>query len=180
MEVARRTVQPYEGEQRASNEDFDEDWLRQFLACGVQIKNKKTPITERSVCCVCVLFSTTKSMLRTRMGSCVYFCCHNILSFPQSAAKVPMVSVLEFHCCRVIPLANHKLTFDERIGCITRQDGFRREVIRQFHWKLLFSSETAKPEAIVVEAPFKRKTIEVIVIWYKLISNMDFIRERPL
>ena len=35
-----------------------------------------------------------------------------------------MVSALEFRSCRIIPLVNHKLTFDERIGCITRQDGF--------------------------------------------------------
>ena len=37
MEV-ESTVQPYEGEPRAANEDFDEDWLRPFLACGVQVK----------------------------------------------------------------------------------------------------------------------------------------------
>ena len=36
-EVAR-TVQPFEEEPRASNEDFDEDWQRRFLACGVQVK----------------------------------------------------------------------------------------------------------------------------------------------
>ena len=37
MEVAS-TVQPYEGEPRASNKDFDEEWLGRFLACGVQVK----------------------------------------------------------------------------------------------------------------------------------------------
>ena len=37
MEVAS-SVQPYEGEPRASNEDFDEDWQRRFLAFGVQVK----------------------------------------------------------------------------------------------------------------------------------------------
>ena len=31
---------------------------------------------------------------------------------------------LEFCCCRMIPLANHKLAFDERIGCVTRHDDF--------------------------------------------------------
>ena len=31
---------------------------------------------------------------------------------------------LQFRCCRMIPTANHKLTFDERIGCITRHDDF--------------------------------------------------------
>ena len=37
MEVAS-SVQPYEGEPRASKEDFDEDWQRRFLAFGVQVK----------------------------------------------------------------------------------------------------------------------------------------------
>ena len=36
-EVAR-TVQSYEGEPRASNEDFDEDWQRRCFACSVQVK----------------------------------------------------------------------------------------------------------------------------------------------
>ena len=31
---------------------------------------------------------------------------------------------LEFRCCRMIPLANHKLAFDERIGSVTRHDDF--------------------------------------------------------
>ena len=34
IEVAS-TVQAYEGEARASNEDFGEDWQTRFLACGV-------------------------------------------------------------------------------------------------------------------------------------------------
>ena len=64
MEVAN-TVKPHEGGLRASNEDFDEDWLRRFLERGVQVKNrtKKTPVTECLVCYVCVLFSMAKSML---------------------------------------------------------------------------------------------------------------------
>ena len=33
VEVAS-TVQPYEGEPRAPNEDFDGDWQRRFLAYG--------------------------------------------------------------------------------------------------------------------------------------------------
>ena len=47
---------------------------RRFLAYGVQ---DKIPIPKYLVCCVCVLFSLAKSMLR--MGICVCFCCHNIL-----------------------------------------------------------------------------------------------------
>ena len=39
MEVAGK-VQPHEGEPRASNEDFDENWQRRFLACGFQVKNR--------------------------------------------------------------------------------------------------------------------------------------------
>ena len=77
MEVPS-TVQPYEGEPRASNEDFDEDLQRRFLARGVQVKirTKKIPLTECLVFYVCVLVSVAKSMLR--MSSCVRFCCHNI------------------------------------------------------------------------------------------------------
>ena len=43
-------------------------------------------------------------------------------SFALSAAKVPLLSALEFRCCRVIPLVKQKRTFDERISCITRHD----------------------------------------------------------
>ena len=46
-----------------------------------------------------------------RMGSCVRFCCHNILFL----RTFPLVSAL---------LANQKLIFDERISCITRHDDF--------------------------------------------------------
>ena len=56
MEVAS-TVQPYEGEPRPLNKDFDEDWQRQFLAFGVQVK-----IRPKNSCnwifsfCVCYVF----------------------------------------------------------------------------------------------------------------------------
>ena len=43
-------------------------------------------------------------------------------SIALNAAKIPLG--LEFRCCRVILLANQKLTFDERISCITRHDNF--------------------------------------------------------
>ena len=46
MEVAS-TVQPNEGEPRASHEDFDKHWQRRFLACGVQVKIRtKGPVTD--------------------------------------------------------------------------------------------------------------------------------------
>ena len=49
-----------------------------------------------------------------------------------------------------------------------------REVIRQFHYKLLLSSKIAKAEAVVVE-PVKRKMSKFV--WFKLTSNRDFNRE---
>ena len=54
---------------------------------------------------------------------------------------------------------------------------FRQEVIGRFHWKLVLSKEIAKAEGIFVE-PVNRKTSEFIVIWFKLISNRDFDREK--
>ena len=65
MEV-ESTVQPYEGEPRAANEDFDSDCFSRAVFSSRLEQN--TPVTERLVCCVCVLFS----MLR--MGSYVRFC----------------------------------------------------------------------------------------------------------
>ena len=38
---------------------------------------QKIPVTECLACCVCVLFSMAKSIIR--MNSCFRFCCHNIL-----------------------------------------------------------------------------------------------------
>ena len=72
----------------------------------------KAPITECLVCCVCVLFSMAKYMLKMVV---VVFVFVNITFYSFA---------LEFRCCRMIPIANHKLTFDERIGCITRRDDF--------------------------------------------------------
>ena len=39
IEVAS-TVQSYEGEPRASNEDFEENWQKRFLSCGFQVKTR--------------------------------------------------------------------------------------------------------------------------------------------
>ena len=71
----------------------------------------KAPVTECLVCCVCVLFSMAKYMLRM----VVVFVFVNITFYSFA---------LEFCCCRVIPIENHKLIFDQRIGCITRHDDF--------------------------------------------------------
>ena len=45
--------------------------------------------------------------------------------------RFPSVSSLEFRCCREIPSVNQKLTFDERIICITRHNGFSPRSHRQ-------------------------------------------------
>ena len=81
--------------------------------CLGQDYKKRTPVTECLVCCVCVLL---------RMGSCVRFCCHNILfSHTKCGESAPLS---EFRCCREIPLANQKLTCNKRVSCITRHDDF--------------------------------------------------------
>ena len=77
---------------------------------------QSTPVTEWLVNCLRVLFSTAKSMVI--MGSCVRFCLHNMLFL------ISLVNAPEFRCCRVISLANQKLTFDEIIICTTRHDIF--------------------------------------------------------
>ena len=89
----------------------------------------------------------------------------------------PFVSALEFRCCSVILLANQKLTVDEESAVSRGAIIFRREVIDQFDYKLLFFSEIAKVEAIVVETD-KRKTNEVIVIRFKKHSQIGILIEK--
>ena len=89
----------------------------------------------------------------------------------------PFVSALEFRCCSVILLANQKLTVDEESAVSRGTIIFRREVIDQFHCKLLFFSEISKVEAIVVET-VKRKTNELIVIWFKTHSQIGILIEK--
>ena len=48
-----------------------------------------------------------KSMLR--MGSCVRFCRQHFIPSHKERQGFPLLSVLDFRCFRVIPLANHKL-----------------------------------------------------------------------
>ena len=83
-----------------------------------------------------------------RMGSCVRFCCHNILFL----RTFPLVSAL---------LANQKLIFDERISCITRHDDFSPRSDRTV--SLQVAPFLAKAKAIVVE-PVKWKTSDFIDI----------------
>ena len=92
------------------NEDFDEDWQGWFLPCGVQGKiwTKNSRYWMFSSSCLCFVFY---GEIYVKNGSCVRFCCHNILFL----RTFPLVSAL---------LANQKLIFDERISCITRHDDF--------------------------------------------------------
>ena len=82
-------------------------------------------------------------------------------SFAPSATKV-----LLGQCSRVAlllsnSLANQKLTFDERISCITRHDDFSSRSHRAVSLKLLLSSEISKAETIVIEPVHgKRVTIK--------------------
>ena len=57
---------------------------------------------------------------------------------------------------------------------------FHREVTGKFNRKLLFSSEIAKAEVIIIAGQTERKTNEFIIIWFKLISNRDFNEEKHL
>ena len=160
---------PFEGEPRASNEDFDEDGFSP--AVFRSRLEQKIPPTEYLVCCRCVLFSLAKSMLK--MGRCVRFCCHNILFHRTDVRRrFASVSAPEFRCCSEVPLVNQKLTFDQIISCITRHDNFslrsHRAVSLQGYLRDRRAGQT------------ERKASEFIVIWFKLISNKDFNREKLL
>ena len=93
------------------------------LRCSLRSRLKqKVPVTECLACCVCVLFSMAKSILR--MNTCVRFCCHNILFLRTMCGEGSSRSVLCFCCCREIPFLNQEQTFGERISCVTRHDDF--------------------------------------------------------
>ena len=53
---------------------------------------QKIPVTECLACCVCVLFSMAKSIIR--MNSCVRFCRHNILFLRTMCGEGSSQSVL--------------------------------------------------------------------------------------
>ena len=92
-------------------------------------------------------------------------------SLAQCAANVPLVSALEFRCCRVIPLTNQKLTFDEKISFITRYDDFSLRSHRAVSLQVAPFLRDWKGRG---NLPVKRKTSEFIVNWFKLISKRDF------
>ena len=55
MEVAS-TVHPHEGELRASNEYFDQEWQRRFLIGGVQVKIRPEKLLLLNVLFAAFLF----------------------------------------------------------------------------------------------------------------------------
>ena len=79
---------------------------------------------------------------------CSFLFCHSIPSH-YVRRRFPSVSDLRFRCCRKILFVNQKLTFDERISCITRHDDFSPRIHRAVYCKLPLSSEIAKAEATV-------------------------------
>ena len=97
--------------------------------------------------------------------------------------RFPSVSALEFRWRREIPSVNQKLTFEERIGCITRHDDFSPRSHRTVSLQVVpflrdctcrgYRSDRRAGQT-------ERKTSEFIVIWFKFISNRDFNREKPL
>ena len=88
-----------------------------------------------------------KSMFR--IGSCTRVCCHNIL-FAPSATKVPLSQCSRVSLLWSNSLTNQKLTFDERMSCISCHRTGQRE------------------------------KSDFLVIRFKFISNRDFNREKFL
>ena len=48
----------------------------------------------------------------------------NFISSYEARRRFPLISAIEFRSRGVIPLANQKLPFDERISCIVKRDDF--------------------------------------------------------
>ena len=123
---------------------------------------QKTPVTEYLVCCVCVSFSMAKSMFG--MGSVFVSVAVRFHSFALSAAKVPLAQCSRASVLWSNSFSKPKANFLTKESTVSRGTTiFRREVIEQFHYKLLLCPKSAKAKAIVVE-PFKQKTSESIVI----------------
>ena len=101
-------------------------------------------------------------------------------SFALSAVKVPLAQCSRASVLWSNSLSKPKANFLTKESTVSRGTTiFRREVIEQFHYKLLLCPKSAKAKAIVVE-PVKQKTSESIVIWLQLISTRDFNREKLL
>ena len=123
---------------------------------------QKIPVTEYLVCCVCFSFSMAKSMFR--MGSVFVSVAVRFHSFALSAVKVPLVQCSRVSVLWSNSLSKPKANFLTKASTISQGTTiFRREVIEQFHYKLLLCPKSAKAKAIVVE-PVKQKTSESIVI----------------
>ena len=121
--------------------------------------------------------------LLASLGSCVRFFCYNISFLRIMRQRFPSVSALEFRWRREIPSVNQKLTFDERIGCITRHDDFSPRSHRAVSLQVVPFLRDCTGRGYRSDrraGQTERKTSEFIVIWFKFISNRDFNREKPL
>ena len=104
-------------------------------------------------------------------------------SFALSAAKVPLVRALEFRCCREIPLVNQKLTFYERMSCITRYDDCSPRSHRAVLLQVAPFLRDCKGRGYRCDrraGQTERKKSEFLVVWFKLNSNRDSNREKLL
>ena len=138
---------------------------------------QKFSVTEYLLCCVCVLFSMAKFMLRISSIWWHFIPSHYV------RRRFSSVSALEFRCCREIPLVNQELTFYERISCIRRHDGFSLRSYRAVSLQVAPFARDCKDRGYGRDrraGQTERKTIEFIVIWFKLISNRVFNREKRL
>ena len=135
---------------------------------------QKFPVTEYLLCCVCVSFSMAKFMLRISSIWWHFIPSHYV------RRRFSSVSALEFRCCREIPLVNQKLTFYEIISCIRRHDGFSPRSYRAVSLQVASFARDCKDRGYGRDrraGQTERKTIEFIVIWFKLISNRVLIEK---
>ena len=84
--------------------------------------DQKNPVIQCLVCCFCVLFLMRN--LWKEWISLFVPVASNFISSNQVRRRFPLVGAIGFRSRGVIPLANQKLTFDERISCIVKHDDF--------------------------------------------------------
>ena len=90
--------------------------------------------------------------------------------------RFPSVIVLEFRSCREIPVLIKKLTFDERISCVTRYHKFSPRNHRVVSLQVAPFLRDSKGRGYRHDrraGQIERKTSEFKVIWFKLMSNRD-------
>ena len=153
------------------------EWDRERVADVVSL----SLVTIVYLCSVVV--QSKVFFLLASLGSCVRFFCYSISFLRIVQQRFPSVSALEFRWRREIPSVNQKLTFEERIGCITRHDDFSPRSHRTVSLQVVPFLRDCTGRGYRSDrraGQTERKTSEFIVIWFKFISNRDFNREKPL